>query len=66
MCFHADFITVWDALGCSLSKGGLQWGYPKISLTKSLTVYNFGNTLAIKAIFFSKCSKFNEDVKNIT
>ena len=32
-------------------------------LTASSEVRNFGNTIAIKVIFLSKCSKFNLDFK---
>ena len=45
-------------------KGILKVGFLNIYLTKSLAVRNFGNTSAIRVIFFSECSKFDEDFRN--
>ena len=57
-------MSVLDALACSLSKDALKRGYPNISLTMSLTVYNFGNRLTMNVIFFLKCSKLDENFEN--
>ena len=57
MCSHADFTSVWDALTCWLSKDVLKQCFLEIGLTKSLTLCNFGNTLAVTIIFFFKIFK---------
>ena len=56
-CCHSGFISVWDALTCSLSKGALKRDYPNITLAMFLTLYNFGNTLAMNVIWFCKMFK---------
>ena len=64
-CRRSDFNSVWVRLPCCLSKATLKWYFLNIYLTTFLKVRNFGNTLAMSAIFFfSICSKFNLDFKN--
>ena len=45
-------------------KGCFQTALFREWLTKSLRVCNFGNTLAMTITFFSKCWKFDKDLKN--
>ena len=63
MCFHADFTRVWDHLTCGLWKGVLKRCFLESGLTKSLTVFNFRNKVAMTIIFFFfwKCLKFDVD-----
>ena len=56
-CCRADFSSVWDPLTCWLSKGVLKRGVLDIYLTTSLEVSNFGNTSAMRLIFFFKLLK---------
>ena len=53
-CSHAGFTSVWHPLTRWLSKEVLKRCFLESDLTKSLAVCNFGNTLAITIIFFSK------------
>ena len=56
-CSHADFTRVWDPLICWLSNGVLKWCFLEIALTKSLTVCNFWNEVAMAIILFFKMFK---------
>ena len=47
-----------------MSKGAPKQGIPNVSLNMSLTIHNSANTLAMNVIFFSKCSKFEEDFES--
>ena len=49
---------------CWLSKGVRKRCFLESGLTKSLTVYNFRNKVAIRSTFFSKCLKFDVDSRN--
>ena len=51
-CSHADFRSVWDTLTSWLSKEGLERLFLERAQTKSLTVCNFRNTLALRIFFF--------------
>ena len=50
---------------CSLGNGSLKQDYPNISLAKSLTVYNWRNTLAMNVIFFFKMFKIWRRLKEL-
>ena len=65
-CSHADFTSVWDPLTCWLSKSVLERCFLKSCLTKSFTVCNFRNKVAMMIIFFFKCLKFDIDSRNGT
>ena len=56
-CFHADFTSVWDPSTCWLSKKILKRRFLESSLTKSLRVCSFRNTLAMTIFFFLKILK---------
>ena len=56
-CSHADFTTVWDPLTCWLSNGVLKRCFLEIALTKSLTVCNFWNEVAMTIMVFFKVFK---------
>ena len=61
LCRFHQFLGRFDMFtveGCSEARD------PNIPLTISLTVYFVENTLAMNVIFFSKCTKFDEDLKN--
>ena len=56
--------SVWAHSPCCLSKGTVKRHFLDIYLTTFLWVRNFGNTLAVKVIFFVwNRSKFNIDLK---
>ena len=60
--FHLN--CLWNRLPCSLSKGLLKQGFLDTSPTRSFAVPNFGNTKAMRVIFFWNCSKFNLDFRS--
>ena len=49
--------SVRDPLTCSISKKGLKQRFLESALANSLTVSNFGNTLAMTIFFFFKLLK---------
>ena len=51
-CSHAPLGRVWDLLTCWLIKGVLKRCFLESGLTRSFTVYNFRNKVAMKIIFF--------------
>ena len=53
-CSHTDFTSVWDPWTCWLSKNVLKWSFLESGLSKTLTVWNFEITLAMRIIFFFK------------
>ena len=57
---------VWDPITWSNSKGVLERCFLESGPTMFFTVCNFGNKVAMKIIFFSKCVKFDEDSRNGT
>ena len=57
-------MSVSARLPCCLSRGPLKREFLDIYLSKSFGVGNFGNTEAMRVIFFWKCSKFNGDLEN--
>ena len=56
-CSPEDFTRGSDNLTCSLSKGVLKRCFSEIGLTKSLTVWNFGNKVGITIILILKMLK---------
>ena len=58
------FQLIWARLPCCFSKDPLKRDFLDIDLTTFFGVRNFGNTSAMRVIFFSKCSKFELDFKN--
>ena len=56
--------NVWARLPCSFLLDPLKRDFLGIDLSMFLGVRNFGNTAAMKVIFFWKCSKFKLDLKN--
>ena len=50
--FRAVFTSVWDPWTCRLSNGVLKPFCLEICLSTFLTVFNFGNTLALTIMFF--------------
>ena len=54
---HTDCTRVWDPLTCWLSTGALERCFSDSGLTKSLTVCNFRNKVAMTIIFFFKMFK---------
>ena len=56
-CSLADFTNVWDPSTCWLSRGVLKRCFLKSGLTKSFTVCNFRNKVAMTIIFFFKMLK---------
>ena len=61
---RSDCNSVSVRFPCSLSRGLLKRDLLEIDLTTSFLVRNFGNTSAMRIIFFWKCRKFNGDFKN--
>ena len=57
----ADFASVCYPLTCWLLKDVLKWRFLESGLSKSLTVCNFGNILAMTIFFFWKSFKFDVD-----
>ena len=53
-CCRADFSSLWYPLGCWLWNGCLKQGFLEIYLTTWFAVRNFGNTSAIRMIFYFK------------
>ena len=67
----ADFTRIWDPLTCWESKCPLKRCFLESGLTKSFTVCNFRNKVAMKGIFFFKMfkiwcrfQKWNRRIKN--
>ena len=54
---HRDFVSIWDAFTCWLSKRVLKKRLLESGLTKIFTVSTFGNTLAMTIILFFKTFK---------
>ena len=62
--FSADFSSFRDSLRRSLPKCFQKQDLLCIEVDMSLGVNNFGNSGAMKLIFFSKCFKFNANSIN--
>ena len=58
------FQQCWLPLTFCFTKGFMKRDFLEIWLTTFYVARNFGNTSALRMIFFSKCSKFNIDFKN--
>ena len=56
-CCRADLNSVWEHLPCSFSKDLLKQDFLDVCLTTSFVVRNFGNTEAMRVIFFLKMFK---------
>ena len=54
---HGDFASIRDTFTCWLSKRFLKRHFLEGCLTKTFTVYKFGNILAMTIIFFIKMFK---------
>ena len=63
MC-RSDFKNVWSSLTSCFPKGPLKEDFLEIYLTKFFGVRNFGNTSAVRVIFFGNYSKLNMYFKN--
>ena len=61
---HSDFSTFWSDLPCCLSKGPLKQDFLDIYLTRFFGMRSFGNTLAMRVIFFWKFWKYYRYFKN--
>ena len=59
-----DCSSVWDPLACWLLNNVLKRGFQDIFLLTSFTIHNFGNTLALRFLFFLKCWKIEVDFRN--
>ena len=51
-CSHAPLGRAWNPLTCWLTKGVLKGCFLETALTRSFTVWNFRNKVAMKIIFF--------------
>ena len=60
----SDFNSVWSPLPSCLPKCRLKGEFLDSYLTTSFRVGNFGNTSAVRVIYFCKCSEFNLAFKN--
>ena len=58
------FQHIWVHLPCCFLKDPLKRDFLDIDLTKFLWVRKFGNTSAMRVIFFEKCSKFKPNFKS--
>ena len=65
-CSNVDFTMVWDPLICWLSRGVLKQRFLENGLTKSFTVCNFRNKVAMAIRFFLKSLKIWFDSRNGT
>ena len=63
-CSDGDFTSNWDSFTCWLSIRAPNRRFLQRGLSKFFTVCNFGKSLAMSIIFFSKCLKFDLDSKN--
>ena len=63
-CSDGDFTSNWDSFTCWLSIRAPNRRFLQRGLSKFFTVCNFGKSLAMSIIFFSKCWKFDLDSKN--
>ena len=50
-CSYASFTRLWDSVTCWLAKEILKWCFLKSGLTKSFTVCNFRNKVAMRISF---------------
>ena len=63
--FRGEFSSVSDLLTCWMSITVLTRCSLGIYVTKLFAAYNLWNTLAMRLIFFEKCSKFDGDFRNV-
>ena len=63
-CVIWDISTFWSHLPCFLWKGPLKRDFVDIYLTTFFGIINFGNTSAMRVIFFWNCWKLYLNFKN--